>query len=41
MEIEFIKKEEKRIFTFTPKLKIITSEGEISNARRVMNNHIN
>ena len=41
MEIELIKNEEKRIFTFTPKLKIITSEGEISNARRVMNNHIN
>ncbi len=43
MEIEFIKNdgEVKNIFTFTPKLMTINSKYEISNARYVMNAHIN
>src|SRR6266581_2206567 len=43
MEIEFIKNdgEVKNIFTFTPKLMTINSKDEISNARHVMNAHIN
>src|SRR6266581_1217506 len=43
MEIEFIKNdgEVKNTFTFTPKLMTINSKYEISNARHVMNAHIN
>src|SRR6266581_4500141 len=43
MEIEFIKNdgEVKNTFTFTPKLMTINSKHEISNARQVMNAHIN
>src|SRR5467141_709955 len=43
MDIEFIKNdgEVKNTFTFTPKLMTINSKYEISNARQVMNRHIN
>src|SRR6266496_3399796 len=43
MKIEFIKNdgEVKNTFTFTPKLMTINSKYEISNARHVMNAHIN
>src|SRR6266568_1806690 len=43
VEIEFVKNdgEVKNVFTFTPKLMTVTSNDEISGARRAMNDHIN